>query len=779
MRPLDIKNSMMPASLLSKTLTRMHSEGPCNVEDLETLALIKLFHPDIFALQEKKVVYLLGLFYKINKPDDILSMAYSVWAESIREEHGVKYTPVQASIKNGIDNCKCYSFSAPTSAGKSYLFRNIIIKATNDIVIIVPSRALISEYTLRIREILEGMTEVLILNFVDDINLNRTQRRVFVLTPERASEIFKYKKRFSIGLFLFDEAQLADNDGSRVLNFDSIVRRSERCFPAAKKVFAHPFVENPDAQFTRNQLSDNCQSATYRQHAVGKIYYFHEDQEFSIFSPFIQRGDLKKNRLVVSSDPVLEVLSSGGSVLIYVSKNSIYRRSIETDFHKYIEVCLDVHNVDALEIIDEIKTTIAADLHNSELIRLMRKGIVIHHGSIPLTVRFLIEKFVNMGFAKLCFATSTLAQGVNMPFDVVWVDNMRFEGSEEDKSLALKNLIGRAGRTSSEKGLFDYGLVVTHNAKTLCKMISEVVSISDHSEIDDPPSDQTDDLTDTVEAIKNETFDDTYNLPKTKIERLKSSKTKSAIFSLLDALFVDGKLLTGDFYRYNSSTTKRDKIKENFRMIFESSLNRPLEKGEKAVLGVALQIFLWKIQGKSFREILSIRASYVTNRKERRSIIKAYHSNQISLVDKKRKIAEIKLRWSAVPCTLPNKSLLKTPFNFKDLTLKDFNYDHLVYDTYDYLDKVISFSLTDVYVAAFSIYYGNLNDPRAATMVKYLRYGTDDDREIWLLRYGFSFEDIEVMSSYVVSVNEKEIIFKSNVVDLDGTVTYELVKRYL
>jgi hypothetical protein len=39
---------------------------------------------------------------------------------------------------------------------------------------------------------------------------------------------------------------------------------------------------------------------------------------------------------------------------------------------------------------------------------MMKKGIVILHGSIPLRARFLIEQFINEGYAKICFATSTL-----------------------------------------------------------------------------------------------------------------------------------------------------------------------------------------------------------------------------------------------------------------------------------------------------------------------------------------------------------------------------------
>lgn len=87
----------------------------------------------------------------------------------------------------------------------------------------------------------------------------------------------------------------------------------------------------------------------------------------------------------------------------------------------------------------------------------MKRGIVIHHGSIPLKARLIIEEFVNGHHAKICFSTSTLIQGINMPFDIVWINNFSFTGNEDQKTLNLKNLIGRAGRTTIED---DFSIMV-------------------------------------------------------------------------------------------------------------------------------------------------------------------------------------------------------------------------------------------------------------------------------------------------------------------------------
>lgn len=40
-----------------------------------------------------------------------------------------------------------------------------------------------------------------------------------------------------------------------------------------------------------------------------------------------------------------------------------------------------------------------------------------------------------------------------------------------------------------------------------------------------------------------------------------------------------------------------------------------------------------------------------------------------------------------------------------------------------------------------------------------IRYGTENEKEIWMLRYGFTFEDIEWLEPYIVRINQEEVIF--------------------
>ncbi|KIE42629.1 DEAD/DEAH box helicase [Geobacter anodireducens] len=780
MRPAEIIQHENPLELMTSILERLHVSGPTRSEDLETLAYLKYFHSRMFAEYEGRLTYLLGLFHKVGEPKDVLSLAYSAFRDAIVEQANQVLTPVQASIRSGILDNKYFSFSTPTSAGKSYLFRQLIRDEEGDIVIVVPSRALIAEYLIAVRSILQDDPGILVLQFIDDINKLATERRVFVVTPERGKDLFRDAEKYEVSLFLFDEAQLSDEKW-RGVNFDSFVRRADRAYPDARKVFAHPFIENPEAQLVKHQFEGNAAARSYSFGAVGKIYLGSDDDTggFTSFSPFVENGHHKRNRCEFPEDAVGKVIAAGGTLLVFVSKSSIYNKSCIEKFGRYVDMCEPITNKKALAIVDRIERLIGAKGKGSDLVELMRRGVVIHHGSVPLPVRYQIEHFTKQGHAKICFSTSTLAQGVNMPFDVVWADNIRFLGSEENKALGLRNLIGRAGRTSKDVDKFDFGFVVVENIRQFIDRLSASLALEEASLIDSDSEELPEDIREDIESIQNETISDEYNLPGTRLERLASEECAKHVALSLDLLFDEGALITGNEYR-ELPEEHRNEIKGTFRNIFSISLNRDLKTGEKTVLSSAITIFLWHIQGKSFREVIMLRYNYLSKAKLRRELMRALRRGEISENEYDREYRSLEIEYSSIPYQLPNSNLTKSPpSSFGDhLHVSKINFDHLVYDTYDYMDKVISFSLADIFVAAYDSYYQRTGDERAQAMVNYVRYGTNDSKEIWLLRYGFSFEDIELIGGYVVSIDEDGIVFNDAVGDLREEPVWELVERY-
>jgi superfamily II DNA/RNA helicase len=773
----DIIQGIDVEKKISGILRDLHINGPVSARDFELLSYAKKYHLELFRSYEPKLIKLMGLFYKAEAPTSLIEEVYSIFADSITEETGREFTPVQADAYENILNRTYFSFSAPTSAGKSYLFREIIQETKGDIVIVVPSRALISEYYNLVSDLVDN--SVLVLQFIDVINIKHTERSIFIITPERGVELFRNIKRLNVDLLLFDEAQLSE-DGIRGMKFDSFVRRSDRYLPHARKVFTHPFVANPEAQLRKHKFENNSDYRLYNQVSVGKIYLSYFNGNYSYFSPHIEGQEA----VLAEEDIIRTKLLEGGTVLIYTSKNKIYDGTFMTMFAEYIELCPKVTNPNALEYITRLKEFIGAsdsDLDKrSTIIEMMKKGIVIHHGSMPLKARLIIEEFVNNNYARICFSTSTLAQGINMPFDVVWINNFRFTGSEEQKNLDLKNLIGRAGRNTPAKNSFDFGYVVIEqeNRNTFQRRLNTPTKLTETSKLDETLNNVEEDQKDIVEAIQKEEFNDELQLPKNQVERLKEANTDSDILYILDNFFVDGEPITGKYY-YNLPNPKRTKIKNSFKAIYISHLRRnKLKAPEASVLSTAIPILLWEIQGKSFSEILSLRHAFLSEKDKRRNILGRMKREEITPAKAKEELDKITIRYSPMAESLPNKSLKAHSIFPENTPASNLEYDILVYDTYDYIDKVISLSLRDPLSAAFDLYYYSHNDGRAKALSNYIRYGTNDEIEIWLVRYGFSFDDIDWIKEVVDDIDENEIIFNQGINDLSEE-KFEIIERFV
>ncbi|MFZ5637639.1 MAG: DEAD/DEAH box helicase [Pseudomonadota bacterium] len=745
MGPKDIATKEDPDSDLAEILNYLHRSGPDTQRLMEELTLYRIFHPASFAAVEDKVLAAMGLFYKIQEPQSLYSFLIRQMGEAHRLESGVVLTPVQASVRRALEDNQFVSISAPTSAGKSYSIRDFIANGTGDAVVVVPSRALIAEYLAVMRRIFAEDKSVMVMPFVDRVFTERQLRRIFVLTPERARDLFDMRSELAVSTFFFDEAQISE-EAQRGVVFDVLVRRIGRAFPNAKLVFAHPFVDNPEAQISKHDLSaEKSFSRSYPFAAVGKAFVFgHGNGSDYYFSPYEEGGHLLKNCQAFGSSFAEFAFGQGHSVLVYVTKNSIYNESFLDDFRDLINAFEEIVDEQALEIISAIERLLGANQssHRSKMVALLRRGVVIHHGSVPLEVRFLVEEYVRQGHARICFATSTLVQGVNMPFDVVWLDTSRIQGENEGaKALAFKNLIGRAGRLTNQPR-FDFGYVYTRSPQVVAERLDHRFVLSPTSVIDEQDLPDDPDVAEILDSLRSDTFDEQLHLPRSKADRLAQDHVRKAAARILDLIYAQGERLSQTL-RGTANRRTRVQLEESFRAIFEASIDRQLKPGEEAVFRTAISLLLRTFQGRPFSEIVGQRFNWI-GRRDRKRIGNAEFAQRAN--------------------KLPDASL-ERPFPLFPLgTLaRDISYDTVVFDTYDYLDQVISFGLNDVFMAAFKIFYAHTSDVRALKMIELLRFGTNDDVQVLLMRYGFLPEDIPEIIPYLSSISERRIVFKSTV----------------
>ncbi len=752
-----IRDGVNLNEIMSYAKNSLYKNGPTDTVVLEILSYIKIFHPDYFKKCENDIVATMGLYFKNPVPESLEGLIFDLYSQHIQEKWGAPYTPVQANILQQIQAKKCFSFSAPTSTGKSFVFRHIITGSTKDIAVIVPSRALINEYYDRVSELV-NTKKVNVLSFVDQINTKHANRNVFILTPERARELFKNKQWIDLEYILFDEAQLSDEGSTRGLYFDSIVRRALVAFPNAKFIFAHPFISNPGAQLKKNNIDfdENAGAVQYQHKNVGQIFYVHDGTDY--YHLGTNKDILGKFKLKSTFDPIEQILNGGGSVLIYVPKTHILNKSIYHKFAKYISMCPKIQDPDALKMIEDLRKYLGAskgnsNFYSSDMISKLEHGVVTHHGSMPLSARLILEHFTQKGFCHICFATSTLEQGINMPFDAVYID--RFEGS---RSLSVKNLIGRAGRSTSINK-FDIGSVVIHDSAktTFRKVIVKEEPISEISHLDKKDETIDEKYDEFKKAIKEGTFNDEYNLTEADLERLRNDQISTYIPELLDMMFDEqDKLIDGD--------EDIQEVREVFHNLYAIYLGRKLTSAEKAILSHAIKIMLWKVSGRTFRNICQYRYAYAASVNERRK--------------NPEKEKSICAKYIAGYNDIPDKKLPQYPLFSTEILAKDVDYDLIIYDTYDYLDKLIGFKLSDIFYAIFHEYYGKTKDERSLKLAKYIKYGTINENEIWMLRYGLTFEDIEWANNCIDSINEQEIIFNDNIKELKSS-QLKIIERYI
>ncbi|MCB9418292.1 MAG: DEAD/DEAH box helicase [Ardenticatenaceae bacterium] len=81
--------------------------------------------------------------------------------------------------------------------------------------------------------------------------------------------------------------------------------------------------------------------------------------------------------------------------------------------------------------------------------RLLQKGIIVHHGKMPGLLARLLVQCIQEKIASLVLATSTLSEGVNLPFGTILIPTLRRYQDNTEQTVGIRefnNLIGRAGR---------------------------------------------------------------------------------------------------------------------------------------------------------------------------------------------------------------------------------------------------------------------------------------------------------------------------------------------
>ena len=201
-------------------------------------------------------------------------------------------------------------------------------------------------------------------------------------------------------------------------------------------------------------------------------------------------------------------------------------------------------------------------------------------------------------------------------------------------------------------------------------------------------------------------------------------------------------------------------------------------QGELNIFNTGMTIMLWIMQGESFKCILNKRYAYLTSLNERRKLKKQFKMEIISAEMYKRILSNMSVQYSAIPSHIPDKKLTNIGSSFKGMNATNIDYDSIVYDTYDYIDKVVEFSMSNAYITTLTLYYNKTLDIRALNVINCLKYGSDEPKTIFLKRYGFSDEEIKIIYDNVKVVDEDGIEFKDSIKDVTDEILKDKIQRY-
>ena len=359
----------------------------------------------------------------------------------------------QKEIFNKLEKERYFSYSGPTSMGKTFVIKMFIQKRIKDnekdnFVIVVPTKALISEIT---SELINELGEQLkdknykVINSWHEIQNEPKYNYIMIYTQERfLSHLLNSK--IQIGYVFIDEAHKMFYEDTRSVYFYKIIDILNGYANIPKIFFSAPLIANPD-EFLK--LLPATLSKTYKVFEFSpvnqqKYIVDYDGKNIRIFN------DLSSSFIEIYYDKIdnfnlnyiLKLLGNQQKNLVYCEnpKEAI-------DLAKDYALTLNKkENTQKNNNIEKIKKYIKNEIHEQYfLVNLLDKGIAYHVGYVPNSIRKKIERLFREKEIDTIFCTSTLLEGINLPADNLFIP-VKNNSKILKNDIDFKNLIGRVGR---------------------------------------------------------------------------------------------------------------------------------------------------------------------------------------------------------------------------------------------------------------------------------------------------------------------------------------------
>lgn len=331
---------------------------------------------------------------------------------------------------------------APTSYGKSeMLIDKIALDLNRRTCVLVPSRALIAQTRENIiaDERIRG-SRVKVITHPEAFN--RDDRFIAVMTQERLQRLLVDNDDLALDCLLVDEAQnllVGDTRGVDLSQVILIARSRNRRIAIT---YYTPFIASPDNLRHIDGRDEAVQMKAVNEHVkIERFIISRPGEPPRLYDQFLNETFELPGE--TSADEVDAILENGGHrTLVYVNRpkdaQDLAARLTERRAHVNSSPA-------ARQAVEAIADLIDPDY---SLIDAIEHGIMFHHSQVPDSLRLYIEElFRNDDSVKSQFlvTTSTLLEGVNTPADrLIMMTGAR--GISNLSQSAFRNLAGRVGR---------------------------------------------------------------------------------------------------------------------------------------------------------------------------------------------------------------------------------------------------------------------------------------------------------------------------------------------
>lgn len=401
----------------------------------------------LYEIAVNKGLYPVSKFIEKHYIDDSKRNFFTEWNDAFVEQYvsgEICRSEQQNSLVHFFESKKedTVSVIAPTSYGKSELILSAVKEyAGRKICVLTSTKALLVQTKKRIQQISKGIFSKVVVH-PEMYNPNDTSC-LAVLTQERLLRIFKKDPSLSFDCIIVDEAHEILEENSRSRTLANVIIIAQKRNPDVAFKFLTPFLtdsKNLKARYTTYDI-EGFKVTEYIKTEKYYLYDLRNHTGLKLYDQFLNRYlPLSENRNLGFEEDVVKAYSAGKNI-IYLNK--------PTDIEKFALALSDVLPEMDSEMIQTACDNISNYLQPQyNLLACLRKGIIYHHGSVPDAIRIYIEDLYKKDDSvKYVITSSTLLSGVNLPAERMFIlDNKR--GRSNLSHDSFKNLVGRVCRFS-------------------------------------------------------------------------------------------------------------------------------------------------------------------------------------------------------------------------------------------------------------------------------------------------------------------------------------------